>query len=250
MKPLIGILSDFSDDDRIGMSTKLGFRGQHWQLLANDYVMAVELGGGIPVIIPILQNQDDIPALLQNFDGLLLSGGQDIDPQYFNELPIKGLGQVNPLRDSHEIALVKHALEHMDIPILGICRGLQLLNVAAKGSLYQDLSEQRPSDLHHTNWNFPKHHPVFKANVRSKTHLSNAFKISSLPINSFNHQGIKELASNFIISMTAPDGLIEGIELDSGRWVCAVQWHPEMMLEHSPKYLRLFNNFVSACQKK
>ncbi|MFD1008506.1 MULTISPECIES: gamma-glutamyl-gamma-aminobutyrate hydrolase family protein [Oceanisphaera] len=249
MKPLIGVLSDFSEDDQIGVSTKLGFRGQEWQLLASDYVRAIENSGGIPVIIPVMQNQDNLPELLSRLDGLFLTGGSDIDPQLYGELPRAGLGDINPQRDAHELALVRYALAHMDYPILGICRGLQLLNVAAEGTLYQDLASQRPSDLHHTNWNAPKHHPVFTADISSGSRLAAAFDALAMPINSYNHQAVKELAPGFQATMTAPDGLIEGIEKDGNRWVCAVQWHPEMMAERHPKYLRLFSSFVEACKK-
>ncbi|OEY66101.1 gamma-glutamyl-gamma-aminobutyrate hydrolase family protein [Marinobacter sp. X15-166B] len=250
MKPLIGVLSDFSEDDQIGLSTKLGFRGQEWQLLASDYVRAIEYSGGIPVIIPVLQSQDHLPALLSRLDGLFLTGGSDIDPQLYGELPTAGLGDINPQRDAHELALVGLALQQMNYPILGICRGLQLLNVAAGGTLYQDLASQRPSELHHTNWNSPKYHPVFSAEISQGSRLAAAFDTLTLPINSYNHQAVKALAPGFQATMTAPDGLIEGIEQDGQRWVCAVQWHPEMMAERHPRYQRLFSSFVEACQQQ
>ncbi len=247
MKPVIGICSDFSEDDSIGSVSGLGFKGQSWQLLADDYVQAIEKSGGVPLIIPICRNEDTRSHLLDKVDGLLLTGGSDIDPAYYGQPLRKGLGQINPTRDKHEFSLVKMALASTRLPVLGICRGHQLLNVATGGELFQDLQTERDSDLHHTLWNSPKYHPTLNATLQKNSRLYAIFGQENIRINSFNHQAISVLGDGLKSTMQAPDGLVEGAELDGGRWVCSVQWHPETMIEHHPEYLALFEAFVSAC---
>lgn len=247
VKPIIGICSDFSEEDSIGSTTGLGFKGQHWQLLADDYVQAIEKSGGIPLILPVCRNEETLSRLLDRIDGLLLTGGSDIDPAYYGQLPRKGLGQINPLRDKHEFPLIRMALSSYQMPILGICRGHQLLNIAAGGELFQDLEHERDSKLHHTLWVSPKYHPTFHASIESDSRLEQVFRKQQIAINSFNHQGVSIPGNGLKVSMHAPDGLIEGVEMPGDRWVCSVQWHPEAMIERHPEYLALFEAFVKSC---
>ncbi len=247
MKPVIGICSDFSEDDSIGSVTGLGFKGQSWQLVADDYVQAIEKSGGIPLIIPICRNEETMSHLLGKVDGLLLTGGSDIDPVYYGQPLRKGLGRINPPRDKHEFSLVKMALASTRLPILGICRGHQLLNVITGGELFQDLERERASDLHHTLWNSPKYHPTLDATVQKSARLYDVFGQETVRINSFNHQAISVLGDGLIPTMHASDGLVEGVEMEGERWICSVQWHPETMVEHHPEYLALFDAFVKAC---
>lgn len=247
MKPIIGICSDFSEDDNIGLNTGLGLKGQSWQLVADDYVQAIEKSGGIPFIIPVCQNEETLTHLLNKIDGLFLTGGSDIDPVYYGQLPRKGLGQINPPRDKHEFSLVKMALASTQLPILGICRGHQLLNVATGGELFQDLQNERDSDLQHMLWIAPKYHSTIYVNLQNDSRLHRIFKQEKVGINSFNHQGVAIPGDGLIPTMHAPDGLIEGVEMEGDRWVCSVQWHPEAMADHNPEYLALFEAFVNAC---
>jgi putative glutamine amidotransferase len=247
VKPVIGICSDFSEDDSIGTTSGLGFKGQSWQLLADDYVQAIEKSGGIPIIIPVCRKEETLSHLLSRVDGLLLTGGSDIDPAYYGQLPRRGLGQINPPRDRHELPLVKMALASTQLPILGICRGHQMLNVATGGELFQDLQSERDSELHHALLNSPKYHPTLHVTLQKEARLHGVFKRDTLHINSFNHQGVSVPGEGFKPTMHAPDGLIEGVEIEGDRWVCSVQWHPETMIEHYPEYLALFEAFVKAC---
>ena len=249
MKPLIGICANYSTNDTVGFITELGLQGQEWQLLANDYIAAIERAGGIPVILPITEKLETCTQLLGKLDGILFSGGTDIDPQYYGELPRYGLGTIDPKRDQHELALAKKVLFETDLSVLGICRGIQLLTAATGGTMYQDLERERPDGMNHTIKKVVKHHPVHGVTITKESKMHQIFRSERINVNSFNHQAVKTLGQGFKATMTAPDGLIEGIEMMGDRFVCAVQWHPEMMIDHHPEYLSLFKAFVENCRK-
>lgn len=246
-RPLIGICANYSTDDKPGIITGLGLPGQEWQLLADDYVKCIERAGGIPIIIPITEDFSCTTETLGILDGLLFTGGSDIDPQFYNQLPKKGLGAIDPKRDEHEIALAKKVLFEMDMPVLGICRGIQILNVACGGTLYQDLALERPEGFNHTIIEAPKYYPTHKVKIKEQSKIHHIFKSDEIKVNSFNHQGINRLAEEFEATMVAEDGLIEGIEMKGSRFVIAVQWHPEMMVERYPEYMVIFEEFVKGC---
>ncbi len=248
MKPLIGISVNHSFNDSIGIISSLGFKGQDWQLIASDYIKSVELSGGCPVIIPIVDNIDTIWDFVKTLDGIIFTGGSDIDPCYFNETPVSGLGTVNPLRDQHEIELCRRILNQTKIPVLGICKGLQLINVVAGGTLYQDLKTQKLDSFCHSLSNFPRYYSSHKVKIKENSRLRNIFKTDSLGVNSFHHQAVKDLGENFTATMESEDGVIEGIEMESDRFVVAVQWHPEAMVEKDNSYLNLFTSFIKACK--
>lgn len=250
MRPIIGICANYSTDDRVGVNSGLGLPGQEWQVLADDYIKAVERAGGIPLILPVTERPETLLSVLSKLDGILFSGGTDIDPRYYGEWPGPALGVIDPRRDRHEIELAKTVLSEMDMPVLGICRGCQLLNVASGGTLYQDLQLERPEGLFHTHLKSPKYHPVHPVSIKPGSRLHAIFGREELEVNSFNHQAIKRVGGGFEVTMTAPDGLVEGIEMPGERFVVAVQWHPEMMIDRHPDYLVLFQAFVKACAGK
>lgn len=247
MKPIIGICANYSTNEKVGLDTGLGMLGQEWQLLANDYIVAIERAGGIPVILPLTEGMENTPKLLSVLDGILFTGGSDIDPQLYGESPKYGLQGINPKRDQHELALVKHVLHETNLPVLGICRGMQLLNVATGGSLYQDLRLERPDGINHTMLRAPKYHPTHRVTIEKDSLFYEIFGQEEIGVNSFNHQAVREVGKDFHVTMTAPDGLIEGVEQRGERFISAVQWHPEMMVEQHPMYLKLFKAFVKVC---
>lgn len=249
MNPIIGICANYSRLDEIGIRSGLGVHGQEWQLVANDYIEAVEEAGGIPLILPITKEIKLILKFIEKLDGVLFTGGTDIDPQLYGEYPRFGLEYIDPIRDAHEIALAKHVLFKTEIPILGICRGLQLLNVVAGGTLYQDIKEERPKSINHTLTKVVKYQPVHPVQIKKNSKFHDIFKTEILYVNSFNHQAIKKLGKGFEATMIAPDGLIEGIESEGDRFVCGVQWHPEMMIKHFPEMKLLFNSFILHCRR-
>ncbi len=248
MKPVIGITANYSTLDFHGISTKIGVAKQEWQLLADDYIYAIEMAGGIPIILPVLSNHEDIMNILGKLDGLILSGGSDIDPKYYNQLPAEGLGSIMPKRDNYEIELSKKAIYETNLPILGICRGSQTLTVATNGMLYQDMRYQEQKSFKHTCVESPKHHPIHDVIIDDNSIFNNIFGTDRFGVNSYHHQSIEKLGNGFIATMLAEDETIEGFEFDSDRFIIATQWHPEMMVEHNPFYLKIFEALIENCK--
>lgn len=249
MKPLIGICANYLSDDTAGMAAGIGAKHQEWQLLADDYIVAIERAGGVPVILPITKDIETLTPLLQKLDGILFSGGSDIDPYLYGEYPKFGLGTIEPKRDAHEVRLARKVLSEMNIPVLAICRGMQLLNVVTGGKLYQDLASQKPEGINHSVPKSIRHHASHPVRIEIDSILFNIFQSDELRVNSFHHQAIKELGNGFKVTMTAPDGTIEGIEWEvPNRFVVAVQWHPEMMEEQVDTMRPIFNALVEACK--
>ena len=248
MKPLIGICANYLSDDAIGLQAGIGAKQQEWQLLADDYIVAIERAGGVPVILPITEDIETLTPLLQKLDGILFSGGSDIDPNSYGEFPRFGLGLIEPKRDVHEIQLARKVLNETTLPVLGICRGIQLLTVATGGTLYQDLQSQRPEGINHSVPKAVRHHPFHTVKIERDSLLHSIYQADELGVNSFHHQAIKELGNGFKATMTAPDGIVEAVEWEGNRFVVAVQWHPEMMEGQMANIRPIFNAFVEECK--
>ena len=248
MKPVIGICVNYSADDSIGTKTKIGLPGQDWQVIASDYVRAVEMAGGCPVIIPIVSDVDTIFDFIKTLDGIIFTGGSDLDPKLYGELPSDKLGDIQPIRDGHEIVLCKKVINETELPVLGVCRGLQLINIALGGTLYQDLSSQRIDGFNHRLSNYPKYYQSHNVVIEKGSKLNSIFDKEIIGVNSFHHQAIKELGKGLVATMKAEGGLIEGFESIDDRFVVAVQWHPEMMIDKDNSYLIYFEKFVQTCK--
>lgn len=240
MQPLIGITGTrFSSMHELPGPKLLGIS------LSDDYAQGVEQAGGIPMVIPMLENAESIAKLAQRLDGLVLAGGEDVDPLLYGEQPRTGLGVINPERDRLEQALIGEMLA-MKKPILGICRGLQILNAVLDGTLYQDLEKQ---------WNGS----ILHAQRARRSHLSHQIRIQpgtklhrilhsqeELQCNSFHHQAVKDLAPGLIACAWDEEGLIEAAEHPDYAFVVGVQWHPENLWRTMPVYLELFKGLVEA----
>jgi putative glutamine amidotransferase len=250
MKPIIGICTNYSSDENVGLITDLGMRSQEWDLIAHDYVKAVEMAGGAPLIIPVTTRAENIEPVLRILDGIIFTGGSDIDPQCYGELVQFKLQGIEPVRDEHEIKLAKMVLADADIPVMGICRGMQLINVVRGGTLYQELGSQRKNEFNHCMEMYPKHYPAHDVTFEDKSFLKSVFGKAAIGVNSLHHQGIKTLAQGFAVTAVAPDGLAEGIELTGDRCIFGVQFHPEMMIDNDPELLKLFEAFVKKCSSK
>ncbi|MDI2587479.1 gamma-glutamyl-gamma-aminobutyrate hydrolase family protein [Psychrobacillus sp. NEAU-3TGS] len=249
MKPLIGICANYLSNDAAGMAAGIGAKNQEWQMLADDYIVAIERAGGVPVILPITEDIETLTPLLQKIDGILFSGGSDIDPNYYGEYPKFGLGFIEPKRDAHEIKLAQKVLFEMNVPVLGICRGMQLLTVATGGTLYQDLQSQKPAGINHSVPKALRHHAFHPVEIEKDSILYQIYETTELGVNSFHHQAVKDIGQGFKATMLAPDGIVEGMELQNGdRFVVAVQWHPEMMEAQVSTIRPLFNAFVEKCK--
>lgn len=231
-----------------------------------DYTAAVEEAGGLPLVIPVpyrvrrAGSQEAAATarslaaeVLASVDGVLVTGGGDVDPEYFGEAPIPGLGILEPARDVFEMALVRAALAHAT-PIMGICRGVQLLAIAAGGSLYQDLGSQKENVLKHRQL-APRNALTHFVDVRPGTLVAGRLGQGLIKVNSFHHQAISRLPEGFVISATAPDGVIEAIEsvgTMSGQdgFAFGVQWHPENLWEQERVFLSLFVGLVEAAARR
>ena len=235
MRPTIGIVISTDKKDE-SYAEKRG------------YVDAVFAAGGLPVLIPVMEGDEAAAQFFSRVDGLLLPGGPDVDPVHFSEEPTHSYTAIDPRRDSFELALAGLAVEN-DIPILGICRGIQLLNVAAGGDIYQDLGEQRERVLVHDQ-KAPYWYPTHAVEVQPGTVLSGILGETRVRVNSFHHQAVRRVADGFLVSATASDGVIEAIENPSLRFALGVQWHPERMFAAYPIFLRLFSALVAEAGRR
>jgi gamma-glutamyl-gamma-aminobutyrate hydrolase PuuD len=214
-----------------------------------SYVEAVLSVDGIPVIVPLMYEEDKIVELLKSLDGIIFTGGEDFAPSYYDETPIPHVNKINAPRDMFDIKLLRLAVEH-GIPVLGICRGLQLINIAYGGSLYQDLEIQYPDKSIRHRQTLPKEEPSHAVMVEDDAFFADIVKERMLMVNSSHHQAIKKLAKGFRVAGTSPDRIVEVIEkVDSAHWIVGVQFHPEMMINNSLPMRRIFENFVGEASR-
>jgi putative glutamine amidotransferase len=212
------------------------------------YYHAVAMAGAAPVLIPLLDDLGTLRAIYERTDGILIPGGVDVDPATFGEQPRERLGRIDPARDRVEIQLVKWAVEDGK-PVLGLCRGLQVINVALGGTLYQDLETEYPNAIKHDyfpTYGFSRDHLAHDVAVEAGSRMRHALSSSAVPVNSMHHQGIKALAGSLAASAIAPDGLIEAAESTNGSYVVGVQWHPEVFELDEPSSGLLFADFIQA----
>ncbi|NMB46169.1 MAG: gamma-glutamyl-gamma-aminobutyrate hydrolase family protein [Firmicutes bacterium] len=233
MKPIIGITCGHTPDAN----------GRYY--VNEPYVKCVEAAGGVPLLLPGMGDERDTREVMQYVDGILLPGGVDLDPVHFGEEPLEGLGTVNPEWDRLELVVARLALER-DLPILGICRGIQLLNVAAGGSLYQDIPSQINGQRIQHSQRAPRWHPTHTITIERGSLLEQALGTPKARVNSFHHQAVKIPGVGFSITAKSRDGIIEGLESHSHRFACGVQWHPELMVKHYPEQLELFRKLIAS----
>ena len=218
-KPLIGITTFRTDSGR----------GYGYLSLTESYVQAVRDAGALPVMVPLGLSEDDLDRIRLKLDGLLLSGGGDIDPAVYGGLPHPTVSDIDADRDRVELHLARRFVDARR-PLLGICRGMQLLNVALGGTLYTDIADQFPGAVAHDLWpgrgHDQYHHMV---RIEEETRLSEILDQPMAEVNSLHHQGIRDLAPGLIPAAYAPDGLIEAFELPDHPFGLAVQWHPERL---------------------
>ncbi|HEY6092447.1 MAG TPA: gamma-glutamyl-gamma-aminobutyrate hydrolase family protein [Gemmatimonadales bacterium] len=211
--------------------------GRERVTLNTTYVRALEAAGLVPLAVPTMLAADRAGAALAAVRGLVLTGGEDVAPDRYGQSPHPRLGDVDPVRDAAELALIAAARER-GLPILAICRGIQILNVALGGTLYQDLPTERPSEIPHSDET--SRHGI---RVEAGSRLGRTLGTSTASVNSRHHQAIRDLAPGLKAVAWADDGVIEGAEPadQGGPWIVAVQWHPEDMTERA-----LFDGFARA----
>ena len=236
LKPLIGITSGVNHNEAGIPVCQIG----------QAYVTAVCLAGGLPVMIPIGTAPTDAENLLMKLDGLLVSGGGDIDPQRFDGIPHPKVDLVSAERDDLEIALVHSGLA-MEKPLLAICRGHQVLNVALGGTLHTHIQDQVENALKH-DWypNYPRDKYAHTVSLKCESQLDRIYNSDEIRVNSLHHQGIAKIGRGLTATAFAPDGLVEGVEVDGAAFAIGVQWHPECLPE-DPGSQNLFKVFIKAC---
>ncbi len=213
------------------------------------YFYAATMVGAVPWMIPLLD--DDLGTLreiYERLDGILIPGGVDINPAEYGEAVSKECGNLDPARDRVELQLTKWAMEEGK-PVLGLCRGLQVINVASGGTLWQDLASQGTAFQKHDYFptaGFERDHLAHEVDVLVNSKLGGFLESARVPVNSMHHQGIKSLGSGLVASAVAPDGLIEAVESDDDAFLIGVQWHPEVFEMANPHMRHLFGGFIAA----
>jgi putative glutamine amidotransferase len=214
--------------------------------ISRTYVRAVQMGGGAPVVIPPYLEEAELRAIFEHIDGMVLSGGGDIMPAFFGEEDSGLLWFVDERQDQAELALARWALAE-SLPLLAICRGIQVLNVATGGTLIQDISTQaRDALTHSTVAGRPMNVIGHTVDVAAGTQLAALVGAGELDVNSAHHQAVKAVGEGLIVTARAPDGIIESLEAPDHPFCLGVQWHPEAMAEGHPEMRRLFEGLTEA----
>jgi putative glutamine amidotransferase len=233
LKPIIGLTTNLKENV-LSVST--------------DYIQAITSIGGLPIVLSNLL-EEDVNTIAFLLDGLLLTGGGDIDPTLFNEEPIPNLGNITPERDHFEIALTQKMLQ-LNKPILGICRGCQLLNIAAGGNMFQDIYSQVDKPLLQHTQSAPRNHASHFIQINKKTQLHEILQSDVAKVNSFHHQAVKKVPKPFEVCAVANDGIIEAIESNEHTFALGIQWHPEGLLTNNDAAsASIFEAFFKACEK-
>ena len=242
-RPLVGITADTAT----GPSPWHRLPHEPVVFLPERYTQALVACGALPLILPPLSARTAIRALLEQLDGIVISGGNfDIDPKFYGEEPRASLGEIKDERTQFELELVSLGIEQ-DMPMLGICGGEQAINVALGGSLYQDIRGQVPHARAH-ELGALRESGGHLIKVRAGTKLRAILAREFLEVNTTHHQSIKALGRGLIASAVSDDGVIEGIESEDHSFVIGVQWHPELLTHKEPAQQKLFAAFVSACR--
>lgn len=213
--------------------------------LIDKYTHAISMAGGIPFIIPPDVNLSAIPSMMAHVDAIMISGGGDIETKRYNGQDHPRVYDVDTNRDNLEIGLAI-AAKTSDKPLLGICRGLQIINVALGGDLFSDLQDQKMDAIKH-DWfpDLPRERLSHSIEINSGSLLGKIFEVSSTEVNSLHHQAIRNLSSKLTATAFAPDGVIEAVELSSHPFFLGVQWHPEWLFS-AETTKNLFNAFINA----
>src|SRR3954469_19047772 len=220
--------------------------------MSQRYTVTLTAAGAIPWMIPLVDD-DTLRGVYEELDAVFLPGGADIDPLTYGADPHPLCDRTDRERDRVEVSLAKWALED-EKPVLGVCRGMQLINVAAGGSLYQDLAEERPGSLKHDYFpfrgqSFARDYLAHEVSVAEGTRLAERMGSGALKVNSMHHQGVRALGQGLVATAVAPDGLIEAIEGAGDGYLVAVQWHPEALTDNDARTRGLFADFIDAAME-
>lgn len=236
MNPVIGIVPSIEETKK-----------QYFTNITN--VRAIQRVGGLPFILPYTKSKELIKKYATFIDGLYLAGGNDLDPCYYKEDPHPMLGEVNPTRDEFEWEMLKN-ISKADKPVLGVCKGAQVINVFFGGSLYQDLSSQlTQSSIQHGQKALLKY-PVHVVELVNNTKLHDIIRKATIKVNSHHHQAIREVGDGITVSGQTNDGIIESIESTRHSFIIGVQWHPEELFEADEELaVKLYKEFINQCKR-
>jgi putative glutamine amidotransferase len=219
-------------------------------VMSRRYFTTLARAGAVPVMVPLLHDDEPtLRALYDHLDGLFLAGGVDVDPHVYGHERHELCGRTDAARDAVEVQLARWAMADGK-PVLGVCRGLHVINVAMGGSLWQDTSALYPGAIKHDYFptqGFDRDHLAHNVEVSAGSRLGAALGTGTVPVNSMHHQGIQTLGRQLAVTAVAPDGLIEGIESMGDNFLVAVQWHPEALPDEHSGTLELFTAFTRAC---
>ena len=232
MKPIIGVSAAVNDS--------------HSSIIRDFYINAICDAGGAPILLPCVDFAETLDSYALLCDGFFFTGGVDIDPARYGESVREACGKIYDFRDEYELALFDRAFRSAK-PILGICRGIQLINVALGGSLYQDIPSERPSQIPHRQ-SEPETTPSHSVNITKGTPLHALVGAERMKANSFHHQAIKKLGRGLEVMATADDGLVEAVYSTEARYLRAYQWHPERLFQSDEQNRLIFRDFVDACR--
>lgn len=236
-KPVIGITPGYDD-------------GNKMLFVKDGYYQGIVKAGGLPMVLPLTGDQNVLDELFEICAGFLFCGGPDIDARYYGEDNMPYNGEISPYRDDMEIYLVKKAVT-LEKPLFGICRGIQVMNTAMGGTLYQDIPSQvKDRDVLKHSQSAPKWYPTHEVHIKKGSKVWDSFGKEQAAVNSFHHQAVKDIAPGFAATSSASDGIVESIEHENHRFAVGVQWHPELMWEKDEVYLALFREFVKQAAAK
>lgn len=234
-KPIIGISGTFGTNNVTQVNS--------------TYIKAVLRAGGTPVVLPINGDIEVMKSMIASIDALIMTGGEDIDPVYYNEEPIPQQGEIVPERDAFDIEMIKLAADR-NIPLLGICRGHQLMNVAFGGTLYQDIPSQVKSGVIKHSQKAPNWYGTHKVQLEKGSILADVLKKATVYTNTYHHQAVKDVAPNFVVTARTSDGIVEGIEMKGNRKIFGVQFHPEAPTSNgSDEFLPIFTYLVQLAKE-
>lgn len=233
-KPLIGVAALYDSG-----------RSSYWML--PGYMKGVEAAGGLPVMLPLAEDAELITQIADTCDAFLFTGGQDVSPSLYGHETSPNCGELCDARDKMEETLLRLVLG-LDKPVLGICRGIQLINAALGGTLYQDLPTECPSNIEH-HMSPPYDRPIHSVSIVRDSPLFSLLRADALPVNSYHHQAVDELAPALKPMAYSEDGLVEAVYMPGKKFVWAVQWHPEFSYTNDKNSLKLFKKFVSSAAR-
>ncbi len=223
----------------------------HSWVMNHRYFVALASVGALPWMVPLLEDAATLRAMYEQLDGVFIAGGVDLCPSTYGAETHELCGRTDPARDRVELQFTRWAMEEGK-PVFGICRGMQVINVAAGGTLHQDCAEFLPNSIKHDYFptaGFARDYLAHEVEVAPRTRLAGIFGAEEIQVNSMHHQGICRLAEGLTASAVASDGLIEALETSNDRFVVGVQWHPEMLIDKDAGTRRLFVAFIEAARE-